>query len=164
MIDVLFSLYDGVSWGKKNARELLEIGSAYSNLAFKQGFGDIQLSGRSVIPMHLVEGVVHRTRLHLELLRYLQEVINMQFTHQHNYIAQMDAEATKTISYLTLGFLPSTFVCAVFSTTIFSFGNWNAAGGQNAVVSGAWWVFLLMCLALSIGTIVLWIGWRGAQG
>jgi Mg2+ and Co2+ transporter CorA len=115
------------------------------------------------MPTHLVEGAIFRTELHAELLRYLQNIINMQFTHQYNHTAQEDAEATKTISYLTLIFLPSTFVCAVFSTTIFNFQNWKMTNRQSGVVSSGWWIFVLTCLVLSLGTVALWIGLKMPQ-
>jgi len=167
-IDDLFSLYDDVIWGIKNCQELVEIGKAYMDLAREvdkavQYSGDLQSTKERIMPTHLVEGAIFRTELHAELLQYLQNIINMQFTHQYNHTAQEDAEATKTISYLTLIFLPSTFVCAVFSTTIFNFQNWKMTNRQSGVVSSGWWIFVLTCLILSLGTVALWIGLKMPQ-
>ncbi|KAF1993596.1 hypothetical protein P154DRAFT_582647 [Amniculicola lignicola CBS 123094] len=85
-------------------------------------------------------------------------VINMQFVYQYNHSTHEDAESTRTISYLTLIFLPSTFVCAVFSTTLFNFQNWKSTNNKDGVVSRGWWIFVLTCVILCFGTIALWNG------
>ncbi|KAJ9614633.1 hypothetical protein H2200_002770 [Cladophialophora chaetospira] len=70
--------------------------------------------------------------------------------------SKRDSSAMKTISILTLVFLPGTFVSAIFSTQIFNFSDPGAGYGR---VGKAWWIYMLCCLLLTIVTIGIWAAW-----
>ncbi|KIW93524.1 uncharacterized protein Z519_06129 [Cladophialophora bantiana CBS 173.52] len=70
--------------------------------------------------------------------------------------SKRDSSAMKTISILTLIFLPGTFVSAIFSTTIFDFTGPDVGYGK---VGKAWWIYLLCCLLLTLITVGVWAGW-----
>jgi hypothetical protein len=82
---------------------------------------------------------------------------------------RQDSAAMRTISILTLIFLPSTFVSTVFSTTVFDFQNWSSSsakatssqGGAEGppVASRGWWVYLLCCVVLTLGVVCAWYLW-----
>jgi hypothetical protein len=71
--------------------------------------------------------------------------------------AKQDSSAMKTISILTLTFLPMTAVSAVFSGTMFDFSNWDIPGEH--VASGGWWVFVVSCIISTIVTVAVWYVW-----
>ena len=147
---MLFDAYRSVSWSTKACQELLIIENAFLALSRDVGLG----------VKYQIEGVLRSTKLRAEHLAYLEKIINKQFAHQYSHFALKDSESMKTVSYLTLFFLPSTFVCALFSTSIFNFQNWHGSAAQDRVVSGAWWIFLLCCATATVATVGLWTGWR----
>ncbi|KAJ0285605.1 hypothetical protein COL940_003450 [Colletotrichum noveboracense] len=56
--------------------------------------------------------------------------------------AQRDSEAMKTVAFLTLLFLPATFVSAVFSTTFFEFDS----GSGEWLMSDKFWVYWVVAI------------------
>jgi len=130
------------------------------------------------LPLDLARSAHHRILNHSYMLAYIEKMITTQFNVQYNHLVQKDAEVSiqisratkrdgesmKTIAYLTLFFLPVTFVCAIFSTTVFDFGNWDIissstgldAAASERVVSRGWWVFVLSCVIAMVGTIGAW--------
>lgn len=71
--------------------------------------------------------------------------------------AKQDSTAMKTISILTLTFLPVTAVSSIFSGTMFDFTSWGVPGGR--VASGGWWVWLLCSVLSTIITVGVWYAW-----
>ncbi|KAF2733959.1 hypothetical protein EJ04DRAFT_512852 [Polyplosphaeria fusca] len=71
--------------------------------------------------------------------------------------AKQDSTAMRTISILTLTFLPWTAVSAVFSGTVFDFQNWGNADAH--VSSPGWWVFALACILSTLVTVAAWWAW-----
>ncbi|KAF2475081.1 uncharacterized protein BDR25DRAFT_160310, partial [Lindgomyces ingoldianus] len=71
--------------------------------------------------------------------------------------AKQDSSAMRTISILTLTFLPMTAVAAVFSGTVFNFENWGVPGQR--VASEGWWVFLVTCILATVVTVGAWYAW-----
>ncbi|KAF6838480.1 hypothetical protein CMUS01_04608 [Colletotrichum musicola] len=69
---------------------------------------------------------------------------------------QRDSEAMKTVAFLTLLFLPATFVSAVFSTTFFDF---DSAAGEW-IVSDKFWVYWVVAVPITIVTALMWYYWR----
>ena len=91
--------------------------------------------------------------------------------------AQVDSSAMKTIAFLTLAFLPATFISvsqrkyriggvtdslrkAIFSTTFF-----NLTPGTNGEpdiwrVSGKFWMYWIVTIPLSGVTIACWFFWH----
>ncbi|KIX00562.1 uncharacterized protein Z518_09627 [Rhinocladiella mackenziei CBS 650.93] len=160
---LLFDCYNDVTWIGKNCFELMDICRQYLWLSEY-----LEKSYHQTIPQSIVRGLIHRTEIHSRILEYLEKMINTQFSHQYNYLVQKDAEVSiqisratkkdgesmKTLAYLTLFFLPITFVCAIFSTTVFNFQNWHISNSR--VVSPGWWVFVLSCVAAMIATLCGW--------
>lgn len=70
--------------------------------------------------------------------------------------SRRDSSAMKTISILTLVFLPGTFISAIFSTTIFDFSGPDVGYGT---VGKAWWIYMLCCLLLTLLTVGVWAAW-----
>ncbi|PSN66492.1 hypothetical protein BS50DRAFT_589222 [Corynespora cassiicola Philippines] len=100
----------------------------------------------------------------IEIARALIQVLHHRMVQrdarQAYYIARAakkDSCAMRTISVLTLIFLPVTAVSAVFSGTVFDFGNWGK-DGEN-VASDGWWVFLVCCALCTMITIGVWYVW-----
>lgn len=68
--------------------------------------------------------------------------------------AQSDSAAMRTISFVTLTFLPPTFICAVFSMSFF---NHTADGAWT--VSTEFWIYWAIAIPTSIVTALLWHYW-----
>lgn len=163
---LLFDCYNDVTWTEKNCLQLRGICTQY--LWLSEYLEKAYHHHQQILPKDIVRDVIHRTDMHSHMIEYLEKMITTQFNHQYNHLVQKDAEVSiqisratkkdgesmKTLAYLTLFFLPITFVCAIFSTTIFNFENWDLT--QSRVVSPGWWVFLLSCLTAMIGTIGAW--------
>jgi hypothetical protein len=73
--------------------------------------------------------------------------------------ALRDSSSMKTLGYLSLAFLPSTFILAVFSTTVFNWQNWHSHDGAR-VVSEGWWIYFITCVLATGLTVGTWILWR----
>ncbi|KAK2770759.1 hypothetical protein CKAH01_04266 [Colletotrichum kahawae] len=70
--------------------------------------------------------------------------------------AQQDSEAMKTVAFLTLLFLPATFVSAVFSTTFFEFDS----GSGEWLMSDKFWVYWVVAIPVTIVTALMWYHWQ----
>ncbi|KAK0711790.1 hypothetical protein B0H67DRAFT_602492 [Lasiosphaeris hirsuta] len=79
----------------------------------------------------------------------LADEINFAF----NNLTRQDSNLIKSITLLTMFFLPSTFVSAVFSTTFFNYGEtrWE--------VSGQLWIYWATVVPVTILVILLWYVW-----
>ncbi|KAL0939531.1 uncharacterized protein CTRU02_206141 [Colletotrichum truncatum] len=69
--------------------------------------------------------------------------------------AQKDSSAMKTVAFLTLLFLPATFVSAIFSTTFFEFKS-----ESEWVVSEKFWVYWVVAIPITVITALLWFYWQ----
>jgi hypothetical protein len=164
---MLFDCYNDAMWSEKTCLELVGVARRYLSVVedVEKRYGS---HDRHQMPGDVVHSMIDRTEMHGHLLRYVKKMITMQFNFQSNNLVQKDAQVSiqissatredgrsmKTLAYLTLFFLPVTFVCAIFSTTIFNFENWHV-DDQNVVSSG-WWVFVLSCVAAMLGTTSAW--------
>jgi Mg2+ and Co2+ transporter CorA len=113
---------------------LINVGEQFLKLA-----SQLEVSHHISIPKEEVQDVVHRAELHIHMLAYLERMLNSQFSYYSNLLVQEEFKSTmiisksskdiaaasqrdslsmKTVSYLTMAFLPATFVSAIFSTTI----------------------------------------------
>lgn len=79
--------------------------------------------------------------------------INLTF----NILATMDNQIMKSITLLTMIFLPATFVSAMFSTTFFSF---KADGWQFSCM---FWVYWVITVPLTVITVFAWWKWLGGS-
>jgi hypothetical protein len=172
-MDSLFECYNDVTWGEKGCKELIDLCERYQWLAKL-----LEDKYKFAIPIDLVNEVAHRVGIHGHFYTYLQKVVTTHFTYQYHHFARKDAEATirisdasrqiaeaaqqdsssmKTIAYLTLGFLPVTFICALFSTSVVNFENFGGSkDGAARVVSPGWWIFALCCVCSTAITFAIW--------
>ncbi|KAK8022036.1 hypothetical protein PG993_012803, partial [Apiospora rasikravindrae] len=71
--------------------------------------------------------------------------------------AKTDSTAMKTISFLTLIFLPPTFICAIFSMSFF---NYDAEGGWT--VSPKFWIYWAFAVPLTVVCSVMYYLWQAS--
>ncbi|KAI1499392.1 hypothetical protein F5X99DRAFT_419982 [Biscogniauxia marginata] len=76
-------------------------------------------------------------------------------------VAQVDSAAMRTISSLTLVFLPPTFICAIFSMSFFTFDAGGGGGGGGGwTVSDKFWIYWACAVPTTLITSVLWYFWH----
>lgn len=66
----------------------------------------------------------------------------------------------KTLAAVTVIFLPSTFVAALFSMPLFQ---WDTKTVGHSVVSKQFWIFWVVSIPLTIVTLILWFAWMRLQ-
>ncbi|ETN44072.1 uncharacterized protein HMPREF1541_10937 [Cyphellophora europaea CBS 101466] len=72
-------------------------------------------------------------------------------------VASMENSVIKSITILTMFFLPATYICALFSTTFFSFG------AQGLEVSGKFWLYWAVTIPATASIVMgYWLFLRGA--
>ncbi|KAI1635585.1 hypothetical protein F4809DRAFT_642332 [Biscogniauxia mediterranea] len=71
-------------------------------------------------------------------------------------VAQVDSAAMRTVSSLTLVFLPPTFISAVFSMSFFNFDS----GDGKWAVSDQFWIYWACAIPITFITSVLWYFWH----
>jgi Mg2+ and Co2+ transporter CorA len=67
---------------------------------------------------------------------------------------QMDSATMKTIAFVTLTFLPPTFICAIFSMSFFDFG-----GDSGWTMSNKFWVYWVFAIPTTVLTTLVWTYW-----
>lgn len=71
---------------------------------------------------------------------------------------QRDSVSMKTISWLTMVFLPATFVATFFSMGFFQFRQ-DSKNHVHISVAPEWWLYLAVTLPLTAGVLGAWNGW-----
>ena len=109
-------------------------------------------------PQEELQSTIKRAELYLEFTKMIQTVLQSQTSILYNRINRQDSQSMKTIAVVTLFFLPSTFVSTVFGSGVFNF---QAPDPPNAprTVSEYGWVYLLVCILATVGTLMLWLIW-----
>jgi Mg2+ and Co2+ transporter CorA len=69
--------------------------------------------------------------------------------------AQIDSSAMKTIAFVTLIFLPPTFISSVFSMSFFQCGVDNGWGMTNK-----FWIYWVFAIPTTVATVVVWQYWH----
>jgi hypothetical protein len=69
--------------------------------------------------------------------------------------SKRDSSVMKSISLLTMLFLPATFVSILFAIPLF---NWSA-DNISAVATPHAWIYLAVALPLTIATVAIWFAW-----
>ncbi|KAK4172596.1 hypothetical protein QBC36DRAFT_247220 [Triangularia setosa] len=72
--------------------------------------------------------------------------------------SRQESIAMKAIAVITMTFLPTTFVSAVFSTTFFRYDK-DEMGREEYTISENFWVFWAFSVPLTAGTVMLWFFW-----
>jgi Mg2+ and Co2+ transporter CorA len=68
--------------------------------------------------------------------------------------ARLDSATMKTIAFVTLTFLPPTFICALFSMSFF---NYSAESGWS--VSREFWIYWAFAIPTTVVTVLVWQFW-----
>ncbi|KAJ5333364.1 uncharacterized protein N7506_007147 [Penicillium brevicompactum] len=69
--------------------------------------------------------------------------------------AQIDSSAMKTIAFVTLIFLPPTFISSIFSMSFFQAGDNNGWG-----LSSKFWLYWVFAIPTTIATVLIWRYWH----
>lgn len=168
-IDIIYENYNNVTWTMRDCQSLIDIAQQYLQMA-----DELRRTYHYEIPKELVQSIIHRAGFHAHTLDYLEKAIRTQFSYQYNHImdedtklstqiahdTKRDSEAMKTIAYLTLVFLPTTFVSAIFSSGALDLQIWRGEVTGRSVVSPGWWVFVLSSLITTILTLGAWLLWK----
>ena len=67
-----------------------------------------------------------------------------------------DSTAMKTLAAVTVTFLPSTFIAALFSMPLFQ---WDSKTIGNSYVSRQFWIYWAVSIPLTCVTLVVWFAW-----
>ncbi|KAK0619457.1 hypothetical protein B0T14DRAFT_519314 [Immersiella caudata] len=113
--------------------------------------------GKPSITTEEIHSTILRAELFLKNAAMVDGMVESMRAVLYNRMTKHDTNSMKTIAVVTLFFLPSTFVSAVFSTGVFNFQ--ASEGDQPRTVSQWAWVYLLVCLLLTIATLFLWLMW-----
>ncbi|KXX78491.1 Ribosomal RNA large subunit methyltransferase F [Madurella mycetomatis] len=87
--------------------------------------------------------------LHLRCTSNQARLAN-ETTITFNNITLQDSNFVKSITFLTMIFLPATFVSAVFSTTFYNFGN------KELEVSDQVWIYWSIIIPVTVAVVALW--------
>ncbi|KOS17950.1 hypothetical protein ESCO_002886 [Escovopsis weberi] len=104
---------------------------------------------------HILSSLRHRSSSSLSR-------ITTQITLTYNEIASRDAQvmrvdssAMRAIAFVTMAFLPATFVSAIFGTGFFSY---DAPTGEWGV-SPKFWIFWAVAVPVTVATMGAWLYW-----
>ncbi|KAI9152193.1 Notoamide biosynthesis cluster protein M' [Paramyrothecium foliicola] len=100
----------------------------------------------------------------------LSSRVELQFNVLYNLIAHagndlnsqiaiaagLDSSAMKTLAFVTIVFLPPTFVATMFSMSMF---NWQDSAELGTVVSSKLWIYWIVSIPLTIIVILGWLLW-----
>ncbi|OAA35598.1 Mg2+ transporter protein, CorA-like/Zinc transport protein ZntB [Beauveria brongniartii RCEF 3172] len=102
-----------------------------------------------------------KDRLHNEIQLSFNTVTqeDAATTIQISLIAQTDSRVMRMIAYLTLAFLPATFVSAIFSTSFFNFNPEH----QKYSVSKMFWVYWVFAALVTVGMFYMFRRWGPSQ-
>lgn len=74
--------------------------------------------------------------------------------------AKRDGEAMRVIAAVTLLFLPSTFVSAIFSTSFFNYDH----GAGVWAISDKFWIYWAVAIPLTVVSVLTWVLWTRRRG
>ncbi|KAB8339015.1 hypothetical protein FH972_021954 [Carpinus fangiana] len=89
----------------------------------------------------------------------LRNEINLAFnllTQQDTKSMADDSQAMRRIAFVTLIFLPATFVSTIFSTSFFNYNPTPEPGNKGWNMSNMFWVYWVVTIPLTFMTWVLW--------
>ncbi|KAM3553724.1 hypothetical protein ARSEF4850_006781 [Beauveria asiatica] len=102
-----------------------------------------------------------KDRLHNEIQLSFNTVTqeDAATTIQISLIAQTDSRVMRMIAYLTLAFLPATFVSAIFSTSFFNFNPEH----QKYSVSKMFWIYWVFAASVTVAMFYMFRRWGPSQ-
>ncbi|RMZ75711.1 hypothetical protein DV738_g5333, partial [Chaetothyriales sp. CBS 135597] len=74
------------------------------------------------------------------------------------HAARADSAAMRTIAFVTLVFLPPTFICAIFSMSFFDYDSGSSGSGQWQI-SPDFWLYWAVAIPVTVCTVLLWLAW-----
>lgn len=103
-------------------------------------------------------------RFQLQIMKSLRrrsqansERLDGEMNLAYNVIANTDSQIMKSITLLTMIFLPATFISALFSTTFFEFHEY----GWN--FSTRFWIYWVVTVPLTLFVLAVWGAWIGGS-
>ncbi|MCJ1330867.1 hypothetical protein MMC10_007554 [Thelotrema lepadinum] len=85
--------------------------------------------------------------------------VNIRIAEDSRLLARAskrDSVAMKTMSVVTMAFLPGTFVAALFAMPLF---DWSSAEGE-AILSNRFWIYWVVTVPLTVVVISTWWFWK----
>jgi hypothetical protein len=130
-------------YGKELAFEVWE--DVHTRLAFFQSYlGNLS---------HQAAANEKRVHNEIEMAFNMGAQKSTQIAQKNTQIALEDSGTMKTLSLVTLTFLPPTFICAVFSMSFFNY----ADSGWR--VSGKIWIYWACAIPTTLLTVLIWHSW-----
>lgn len=80
---------------------------------------------------------------------------NAEVSVQIGHVALSDSAAMRTVAFVTLAFLPPTFISSIFSMSFF---HYEASSGWT--VSGKVWIYFAFAVPIAFATVFLWSNWQ----
>ncbi|CAG7986658.1 unnamed protein product [Penicillium nalgiovense] len=80
---------------------------------------------------------------------------NAKTSMEIGHAAQIDSSAMRTIAFVTLAFLPPTFISSIFSMSFFHSGEDNGWG-----MSKEFWLYWVFAVPTTIATVLIWQYWH----
>lgn len=80
---------------------------------------------------------------------------NADVSVQIGHVALSDSAAMRTVAFVTLAFLPPTFISSIFSMSFF---HYEADSGWT--VSGKVWIYFVFAVPTALATVFLWSNWQ----
>ncbi|OAP54279.1 hypothetical protein AYL99_11380 [Fonsecaea erecta] len=98
----------------------------------------------------------------LVVQRDTQETVTIsRMTVDISSAARGDSASMKTISVVTLAFLPATFVCTIFSMSFFTLNVDDSTGEKHWLISEYFWIYWVITVPLTVLTLICW--WLGQR-
>ncbi|CAH0018439.1 unnamed protein product [Clonostachys rhizophaga] len=139
---------------------------------------DKEPNGAPILRAH-VEVMRQRMKMQSSETKYIQERVQIQIsatfhtisqndtlanlevaeeTSQIAYYSYRDASSMKTLAFVTMVFLPGSFISALFSTQVF---NWEAGGGFSVGVNPRFGLYWVITIPLTLIVFLLYYVWIG---
>ncbi|KAG2412987.1 hypothetical protein HFD88_010546 [Aspergillus terreus] len=126
---------------------------------FREEFQDLTEGKRGVIintqqKLFFVEKEIHSQRMRA---RSLTERLNNEINLAFNLAAFSESAVMKTIGFVTMLYLPGTFISGIFGTNFFDF---NSSFNDTWATSNKFWVYWAVTVPLTAITLILWAWWH----
>ncbi|KAK0724959.1 hypothetical protein B0H67DRAFT_569202 [Lasiosphaeris hirsuta] len=104
----------------------------------------------------VIDGMALSTQLSWSQIGYQDTQANLKIAIDSKKIAsdsKQDSSQMRSIAFLTMFFLPATFISSFFSTTFF---NWNASDTEE-IVSPYLWVYPVVTITITLVVVGCWL-------
>ncbi|GES58203.1 hypothetical protein ATEIFO6365_0004035400 [Aspergillus terreus] len=126
---------------------------------FREEFQDLTEDKRGVIintqqKLFFLEKEIHSQRMRA---RSLTERLNNEINLAFNLAAFSESAVMKTIGFVTMLYLPGTFISGIFGSNFFDF---NSPTDETWATSNKFWVYWAVTVPLTAITLILWAWWH----